>query len=137
MTIARLLAVAEVIYERARSGVGLLPAGCRPGILAAASIYAEIGAEIERNGHDSVSRRATTSARRKLFLIARALARWPFVGATSPAPALAEARFLVEAAAQDHASSQPSLRPVRDWRENFVGALATFERLQRAERFGD
>ena len=32
--------------------MALLPANCRPAILAAALIYAEIGAEIERNGFD-------------------------------------------------------------------------------------
>jgi hypothetical protein len=68
--------------------------------------------------------------------VARALASSAFVGSASPAPPLPGARFLVEAAAQDRGSWR-ARRPVRDWRENFVGVLATFERLRRAERFGN
>ena len=51
--------------RRARAGIALLPAGCRPAILAAALIYAEIGREIERNAYDSVTRSARVSAARK------------------------------------------------------------------------
>jgi phytoene synthase len=137
MAVARLLAVARSLYENARSGIGLLPVGCRAAILASSLIYAEIGAEIERNEYDSVNRRATTSVQRKMFLLARAASYWPFLGPASSAPALAGARFLVEAAAQDRAFSRRSRRTERAWGENFVGVLATFERLRRAERFGN
>ena len=50
--VARLLDEARALYQQARGGVALLPASCRPAILAAALIYAEIGAEVERNGFD-------------------------------------------------------------------------------------
>jgi 15-cis-phytoene synthase len=70
---ARLLQAAERLYERARAGVAELPRDCRPAIESARIVYAEIGREIERAGHDSVSRRAVVSGRRKLALMARAM----------------------------------------------------------------
>ena len=44
--VARLLREAEGLYRRAESGIGGLPALCRPGIFAARHIYAEIGVQI-------------------------------------------------------------------------------------------
>jgi 15-cis-phytoene synthase len=97
--VARLLAVADTFYERALTGVSGLPLDCRPAIRSAALIYREIGREIAKAGHDSVSRRAHTSANRKIELIIMAAAQ-PF--ALSPvltAPTHPEARFLVDACA--------------------------------------
>lgn len=98
--VARLLAAADALYERARPGVALLPAACRPAIEAAGVLYAEIGHEVARRGCDSVSQRAVVPGRRKAVLLVRALAR----GATtrprpgpSPAP-LNAVRHLIEAA---------------------------------------
>ena len=54
-TTARLLAKANRLYRRSEAGVPALPFACRPGILAAGSIYAGIGGAVARNGHDAVS----------------------------------------------------------------------------------
>ncbi len=56
----------------ADSGIAGLPWDCRPGIGAARLLYAEIGAEVARNGYDSVSRRAVVPGRRKAVLLGRA-----------------------------------------------------------------
>lgn len=97
MVIGRLLAAADALYARSESGIARLPLGCRPAIYAARYIYAEIGRELERMGHDSVSRRAVVSGRRKTSLMTRALAATPRIMALDPAPALPETSFLVDA----------------------------------------
>jgi 15-cis-phytoene synthase len=98
--IEHLLAEAAVLYERSKDGIALLPPDCRPAIHAARLIYAEIGAEVARAGHDSVSRRAVVAGNRKLRLLAEAL----LSGAQTsgqPHAMLEEARFLVEAVEPD------------------------------------
>lgn len=98
-TTERLLNAAHILYARAMTGIAGLPLTCRPAIRSAALIYREIGREIEKSGHDSVTRRAHTSTRRKLELIAQA-ASTPFLfQPVSVEPAHPEVRFLVEAAA--------------------------------------
>ena len=114
--------------------MALLPGNCRPAIYAAALIYAEIGAEVERNAFDSVSARARVSGRRKLQLLARALAESRRLSAGSPEPALPCNQFLVEAVANGRPAPKRPSRPVLDWRDSFVGTLQAFERLRRAER---
>lgn len=125
----RLLDAARQFYRRAESGIDRLPSDCRPAIRAAHFIYAEIGNEIARSGHDSVSRRAVVPTARKIALLGRA--SLPTLHATDlsapPHPANA---FLVEAAVQ--------VRPrwVRD--EKFgerIGRVAElFMRLEQEER---
>ncbi|NBZ86426.1 15-cis-phytoene synthase [Stagnihabitans tardus] len=103
--VARLLAVAETHYIRAAAGVARLPLDCRAGIFAAGRIYGAIGHEVARAGHDSITRRARTSGRRKLALLALAgaeAALSPILPISArlharPAP---EVAFLVEAAAK-------------------------------------
>ena len=97
--VARLIALAEVLYRRAEEGLAELPRGCRPAILAARLIYADIGHEIRRARHDSVTRRAFVGPKRK---IARLLQCLPSVLAAPrrprghrPLPAI---DFLVDAA---------------------------------------
>ena len=199
--VARLLEAAETLYSRAHAGVALLPASCRPAILAAALIYAEIGREIERNGHDSVTGRARVSGARKLELLAYAAAASPWLTKDASARPLECARFLMKAVADgspahdalswnrhrdprvrspggsdvaihrnagrlrfpgllrhspsedgrprrpmahnDGSGSHHAPAPRRaprtfaDWRDSFVGVLGIFERLERAERFGE
>ena len=84
-----------------------LPAACRPAMLAAAAIYAEIGREVTRRGCDSVSARARVGARRKLALVAAAALRSAAVSRGASAPPLPAAMFLVEAVAQHRSSSRP------------------------------
>jgi phytoene synthase len=98
--VARLLEQAERLYVRADAGVGLLPADCRGAIRAARRIYAEIGREVARAGHDSVGRRAVVGGARKLWL---GLGAWsdrrvPTEGLDDPPEA--QFRFLVDAVGQ-------------------------------------
>lgn len=98
--VTRLLAAADRLYERAEWGIGQLPLGCRPGIFAARSIYAEIGREIERSGGDSVSRRAIVGTGRKLRLLTGAVEATLCGRKPGSAPGLREARFLIDAVAE-------------------------------------
>lgn len=102
--IERLLAEADRLYARSITGIAALPAGCRPGIHLAGLVYAEIGAEVRRRGHDSVSARAVVSTGRKLALLPSALLASLRAPAMDTAPPLAETRFLVDAVAGPPAS---------------------------------
>ena len=99
--VQRLLDEADALYRRAEPGICALARDCRPAICAARLVYAEIGREIERNGLDSVTRRAVVTRQRKLALIARATAAaWsPSGGRREPLPALAAVQSLVDAGA--------------------------------------
>lgn len=132
----RLLFEAQNLYFRAEAGVAALPPSCRPGIYAARHIYAAIGREVERAGHDSVTRRARTGAGLKARMLGLSLLR---AGASAVLPRspviyarpLAETAFLVEAAACAPA-------PEAAWGEGRTGALmailADLEARQRAGR---
>ena len=80
--VRRLLESADHLYARATPGIAKLPLGCRPAMLAARRLYAEIGREVERAQFDSMSRRAVVPARRKAALLALAFAEAPIL--TSP-----------------------------------------------------
>jgi phytoene synthase len=96
--VARLLREADHLYRRSESAIGRLPAFCRPGIFAARHLYAEIGAEIARKDFDSVTARAHVPGLRKLQLMARSLFDAVRPRALNRQPALAQTRYLVEAA---------------------------------------
>lgn len=98
--VARLLAEARRLYARAQPGIGMLPRDCRGAIRAAHLIYAEIGAEVARAEHDSVTRRAVVSTRRKLLLVLRARLPRAFRGGPGWAPALEANAFLLACVAQ-------------------------------------
>jgi 15-cis-phytoene synthase len=132
--VARLLREADGLYSRAHAGIELLPANCRPAILAAALIYAEIGREIERNGFDSFTQRTRVSATHKFLLMARAMRGSPSLPEIAAAPPLACVNFLIEAARSSHLVQRKVPRSIAGWRESFIRVLGTFERLQRAER---
>ncbi len=132
----RLLAEADRLYERAEAGIARLPADCRPAIFAARYLYAEIGREVARRGHDSVTGRAVVPRWRKRALVARALGAavlplpraWAF-----PKPALDETRYLVDAAAI--APRAPIEEPVWAARvDTFIGVLAQLEMRDRLAR---
>ena len=96
--VARVLAEADRLYAAGERGVGALPLACRPGIGAARLLYAAIGDEVARRGHDSVASRAVVPTRTKLALLARAPAlAWP--RGPDRAPPLPAAAFLIEAVA--------------------------------------
>jgi phytoene synthase len=102
-----LLALAETYYERGLSGVAALPGDCRPAIRAAGLIYREIGRQVALNGYDSVSRRARTTASRKIALLGRALVTGFAAPPFSRAAPDASTAFLVVAAS----SGQPQGAP--------------------------
>ena len=125
--IARLLAEADVLYSRSLSGIAMLPAACRPSIHAARLLYAEIGREVERNGCDSVGRRAVVSTRRKLARLGSALSACLAEATPCREPALPEAQFLVDAVAL---AGRPILPPrTLDERAQWLTDL--FTRLEK------
>jgi 15-cis-phytoene synthase len=132
--IARLLAEADQLYDRARDGIARLPLACRPAILAAAAIYAEIGREIARRDYDSVTERARVGAKRKLALVAVAAVQAPALVRGEPKPAMPAAAFLIEAVAQHRAPRAVKTRSSLGAR--FVRVLEIFERLERVEQTG-
>jgi phytoene synthase len=134
--VARLLGVADDLYRRAEAGVADLPWPCRAGILAARTLYAEIGREVERRGHNSVSGRAVVPAWRKVRL-ASGLPLRVLAPRRSGArlPTLAETRFLVEAAATH--PPQPRVAPLPAWwrlDQQFVFVIDLIERLEHRDR---
>ncbi|MBL0719276.1 phytoene/squalene synthase family protein [Piscinibacter sp. Jin2] len=139
--IARLLAAADTLYQRAEAGVADLPPDCRLAIRAARLIYAEIGRELERGGLDAVGRRAVVSGPRKLLLIGQALAGRggrSRLALRSPAP-LPAIVFLLEACAA-RALPQERARPARrrSLAERMVWSLDLCERttLRRYPQLG-
>ena len=131
--VARLLALADVLYARAELGIAELPRDCRASIQSARLVYAEIGREVERGGLDSVSRRAVVSASRKTWLITRALLarRAVTVAAGAPAPTMVEAiRYLVEQAAEPPAAAAAP----DSFYERAVWVIELCERLRARER---
>jgi phytoene synthase len=86
--IARLLAAADDLYERAEHGARL--------------VYAEIGRAVERDGHDSVGRRAVVTHQRKLTLITQSLGAalvLPVRLKDAPTDVLPAVQFLIDAVA--------------------------------------
>ena len=73
--IKRLLAEADRLYLRSEAGINVLPMQARTGIWAARLIYAGIGKEVRRQGHDSISMRAHTSTSQKLGWLMQSAAR--------------------------------------------------------------
>jgi phytoene synthase len=126
----RLLAEADRLYARAEHGVAALPLDCRPAILAARRVYAEIGQQLRRNGLDNMHQRAVVSGRRKLALIAQSTARaWMSpTSALGDPSALPAVQFLVDAAARPGASRLAS-NAGRSFDERMARAAELYERL--------
>lgn len=105
--VQRLLREADTLYARSLSGIAMLPAACRPSIHAARMLYAEIGREVERNGCDSVTRRAVVPTARKLARLAQSLAACLASVPQTGQPALPAAQFLIDAVALAGAPKLP------------------------------
>ncbi len=125
--IDRLLAEASRLYRQGSTGVAALPRDCRGAILAAATIYAEIGSVITTQAMDSVNRRAVVGSARKLTLLclAKLRAQVPFkCDESAPLPSIA---FLAEACA----TAGPMRRtfPNRSFDERCEWLIDLFERL--------
>lgn len=134
--VARLLREADLLYARARHGVAHLPPGCRPAILAAALLYAEIGNElIRRHALDSIANRARVGGARKLAVLGKAVTLAPFLARGARTPALGAAAFLIDAVAREPVRGASAKPPGLG--AQFVCVLDMFERLERAERFGE
>ena len=132
--VQRLLRAADVLYERAAAGIADLPLDCRPAIQAACRVYAEIGHQLEREGLDSVSRRAVVSKGRKIALLAAsagaALMHSPF--GRRPVGPLPEIAYLVQAVEQCEArggASGTRALPRRSFDERMEWATQLYERL--------
>ena len=65
----QILSEAQRRYQLADEGIRQLPHGCRPGILAARRLYAEIGKIVAKNSYDSISQRAVVSRARKAQIL--------------------------------------------------------------------
>jgi 15-cis-phytoene synthase len=125
---ARLLRAARDLYQRAGAGIGSLPWDCRIGIAAAQQIYAAIGTQVARHGHDSVTRRARTTRVQKLTLIGKAAGVAALThllprAAVLHARPVAETRFLIDAA--QHRTSKPARS------ETLLAILAQLEARDR------
>jgi phytoene synthase len=126
----RLLSEADALYRRAEEGLWNLPRGCRPAILAARHIYADIGVEIRRAKFDSVNRRAVVSGRRKLARVVQSL---PCALSAPRRPRghvpLTAIRFLVEAARSAIADLPPrNVAEKAAWMVNLLVKVAERER---------
>jgi phytoene synthase len=102
---ARLLAEADRLYLRAEAGISALPRKARMGIWAARLIYAGIGAQVRRQGCNSINQRARTGKARKIVWMGQAglHAATSLVmpqSAVIYAPPLPEVAFLIDAAGQ-------------------------------------
>lgn len=132
--VARLLRVAEAHYRRAEGGIALLPLDCRAGIAAARRVYAEIGRALERQGLDSVTRRAVVPMRRKAWLMAQSLSAVAAAKSRRPAPPLAATAFLVEAVAAAPPPRESFSTALLS--ERIVRAATLFDRLAQEEQLG-
>jgi phytoene synthase len=125
--VRRLLQEADMLYARSLSGIAMLPAACRPSIHAARMLYAEIGREVERNGCDSITRRAVVPTARKLSRLAQSLAACLASAPRTGLPALPAAQFLVDAVAL---AGTPKLPP-RTFEERAQWLTDLFTRLEK------
>jgi len=125
--VARLLEEARQRYQGGTAGIAHLPLGCRPGIQAAARLYADIGRTVQVRGFDSVSTRAVVRPARKLQLLALAtLASLASSSEGHGAPPH-EIDFLVEASGLPLHAPAPAANSIDT-------VLAIFERLERMDR---
>jgi 15-cis-phytoene synthase len=93
----RLVSEAEVLYQKAISGIAQLPQSCRASINAARLLYREIGLAAAELKH---AERAVVSLPRKLSLLARSVAQIPFLEKGSTSACLSEGQFLLTSVAE-------------------------------------
>lgn len=77
LLIRDLLSLADMYYASGQAGLRFIPAGPRPGIAAAASVYRAIGLEILRRDADVLAGRAVVPRATKLAWLVRAAALSP------------------------------------------------------------
>ena len=137
--VARLLAKADELYRRADVGIAQLDPAFRPAIFAARHLYAEIGVLLAKRGLDSVNRRTTVSAGRKLWLLGRATRQAMASPVATPIlPPLDETRFLVDAMAEATARLAPTPTPrPRTVGADLIWTVELFATLAGRERSAD
>ena len=133
--LARLLRVADLLYQRSIDGIANLPLICRPGIHAARVLYAEIGRAVERNQWDAVTTRAVVRRSRKIVLAAAALLASVRVARPIARPTLPETQFLVAAVAAWPLAVSVERIAWWNFTARFNWMLDLFERLERREQF--
>jgi len=131
--IGRLLLEADRLYQLGSSGIANLPRDCRGAILAAATIYGEIGRVISDRGMNSVDERAVVGSARKLTLLCLAKARAQFPHRCDTRPALPSIEFLTTACRIVPAKTLGSL-PQRNFDERCEWVIDLFERLSTPGR---
>jgi phytoene synthase len=109
--VERLLQEADRLYRQVDQGLHWIPSNARTGILAARLLYAEIGEEVRRRRHDSVSQRAVVSASQKAKGLASAvrqarLIRRPATSQGRELPGLSGCEFLITACVTSEAPSR-------------------------------
>lgn len=127
--VARLLAEADRLYQRGATGISALPRDCRGAILAAATIYAEIGSEIAGNAMDSVNQRAMVGSARKITLLCIAKIRAQMPPRCDVAPPLPSVAYLAEACALTASGVSGRPFPKRSFDERCEWLIDLFERL--------
>lgn len=73
VAVKRILNVADRYYASGRSGIAMLPRGCRLAVALAANLYQEIGIEISRRRHDVLAGRVVLPRHRIARVIAQTL----------------------------------------------------------------
>lgn len=135
--IARLLAAADALYKRAEHGIAELPRNCRPAIRAARLVYAEIGRAVERDGLDSVGRRAMVTHQRKLALVTQSLGAalvLPVRLRDAPTDVLPAVQFLIDAVinAEHRVERAPAQQPT--FYDRTLRIIDLFERVAERNR---
>ena len=132
----RLLQEADGLYKRAEEGVGFLPRGCRPAIMAARHIYSDIGREISKADFNSIDQRAVVGSSKKIqrlfHCLPAALMAPRMPRGHKPLPAIA---FLVEASGISMRSRPPrTVGEKAGWMVDLFLTLAERERQGRLPR---
>lgn len=131
----RLLSTADRYYARGLTGAAALPGRCRPAIRLAGAVYRDIGREVRTAGHDSVSRRASTSKARKLALAGLVTATPFAVTPMSVAPPDPAVRFLTSAVGED--PTRPEVKTLDEKIGRMLELLAAPEARRRGMSLAD
>jgi len=135
--VQRLLTVAETLYRRADNGISQLPLSARPAMYAARLLYAAIGTELARRGHDAMASRSVVPAPAKLRLLLKMPALLALPTRQREAPALAQTRFLLDAVRRQPTPPAPtrtSAGPMAQAGRNIAWVLDLFAELERRDR---
>ncbi|MEE4203514.1 MAG: phytoene/squalene synthase family protein [Halieaceae bacterium] len=106
VVIESLLTAADSLYARSRHGLSSLPWQYRQGILAAGNLYAGIGHQLRRLGHNSIDQRSILSSYQKFQLLMQSMSELKHPDDQLSAPPLPEVRFLLDAVRHHPAPSE-------------------------------